>query len=65
MKIKVSDYIANFLIEKGMTQVFTVVGGGAMVIIKEYTVFIIIMSRPVLWRQRLMPRSLANQELSV
>ena len=30
MKIKVTDYIANFLIEKGMTQVFTVVGGGAM-----------------------------------
>ena len=30
MKIKVSDYIANFLIEKGITQIFTVVGGGAM-----------------------------------
>lgn len=30
MKIKVSDYIAKFLIEKGITDVFTVVGGGAM-----------------------------------
>ena len=30
MKIKVSDYIANFLIEKGITDIFTVVGGGAM-----------------------------------
>lgn len=30
MKIKVSDYIAEFLVEKGITQVFTVVGGGAM-----------------------------------
>lgn len=30
MKVKVSDYIADFLISKGLTQVFTVVGGGAM-----------------------------------
>ncbi len=30
MKIKVSDYIANFFVEYGMTQVFCVVGGGAM-----------------------------------
>lgn len=30
MKIKVSDYIANFLVEKGLTNVFTVPGGGAM-----------------------------------
>ncbi|WP_293839466.1 thiamine pyrophosphate-binding protein [uncultured Phascolarctobacterium sp.] len=30
MKIKVSDYIAKFLIEKGITDIFTVVGGGAM-----------------------------------
>lgn len=30
MKIKVSDYIADFLVEKGITQVFSVVGGGAM-----------------------------------
>lgn len=30
MKIKVSDYIANFLIEKNIHDVFTVVGGGAM-----------------------------------
>ncbi len=30
MKIKVSDYIANFLVESGITDVFMVVGGGAM-----------------------------------
>lgn len=30
MKIKVSDYIADFFISKGIPQVFTVVGGGAM-----------------------------------
>ena len=30
MKIKVSDYIANFLVKKGITDLFTVVGGGAM-----------------------------------
>ena len=30
MKIKVSDYIANFLAESGITDVFMVVGGGAM-----------------------------------
>jgi len=30
MKIKVADYIANLLAEYGITNVFTVVGGGAM-----------------------------------
>ena len=30
MKVKVSDYIADFLVKKGITHVFTVVGGGAM-----------------------------------
>lgn len=30
MYIKVTDYIADFLISKGLTQIFTVVGGGAM-----------------------------------
>lgn len=30
MKIKVSDYIAEFLVSRGLTKVFTVVGGGAM-----------------------------------
>lgn len=30
MKIKVSNYIANFLAENGITNVFTVTGGGAM-----------------------------------
>ena len=30
MKLKVSDYIAKLLVEAGITQVFTVTGGGAM-----------------------------------
>ena len=30
MKQRVADYIADFLVEKGITDVFTVVGGGAM-----------------------------------
>lgn len=30
MKIKVSDYIADFLVRHGITEIFTVVGGGAM-----------------------------------
>lgn len=30
MKQRVSDYIADFLVKKGITQIFTVVGGGAM-----------------------------------
>lgn len=30
MKIKVSDFIADFLVKHGLTQVFCVVGGGAM-----------------------------------
>lgn len=30
MRIKVSDYIAEFLVNNGITTVFTVVGGGAM-----------------------------------
>ena len=30
MKVKVSDYIADFLAEHDITDIFTVVGGGAM-----------------------------------
>ena len=30
MKIRLADYVANFLIEHGVTDVFSVVGGGAM-----------------------------------
>ena len=30
MRQKVSDYIADFLAEKEITEIFTVVGGGAM-----------------------------------
>lgn len=30
MKIRLADYVANFLYEKGITDIFSVVGGGAM-----------------------------------
>ena len=30
MKQKVSDYIADFLVNNGITDMFSVVGGGAM-----------------------------------
>ena len=30
MKIKVSDYVSQFLVEHGIKDVFTVTGGGAM-----------------------------------
>ena len=30
MKVKISDWIANFLVEQGITYNFTVPGGGAM-----------------------------------
>ena len=30
MKIRLADYIADFLANKGVTDCFTVVGGGAM-----------------------------------
>src|SRR5664279_4747701 len=30
MKIKLVNYIANFLVQKGITDVFTITGGGAM-----------------------------------
>ena len=30
MKIRLADYVANFLVEHGVSDVFSVVGGGAM-----------------------------------
>ena len=30
MKIRLADYVVNFFIEHGVTDCFTVVGGGAM-----------------------------------
>ena len=30
MKIRLADYVANFLVDRGVTDVFSVVGGGAM-----------------------------------
>ena len=29
MRIRLADYVANFLVEHGVTDVFSVVGGGA------------------------------------
>lgn len=30
MKIRLADYVADFLVEHGVTDAFSVVGGGAM-----------------------------------
>ena len=30
MKVRLADYVANFLADKGVSDVFSVVGGGAM-----------------------------------
>ena len=30
MKIRLADYVADFLVKNGVTDVFSVVGGGAM-----------------------------------
>ena len=30
MRIRLADYVANFLVERGVTDVFSVVGGGAI-----------------------------------
>ena len=49
MKIRVADYIAEFLAENNIDTLFTVVGGGAMdlVIMKILNVSIIIMNKHV------------------
>ncbi len=53
MRMKVSNYISQKLVDSGITQVFTVTGGGAMHlndawgIRRECTVYITIMSRHV------------------
>jgi thiamine pyrophosphate-dependent acetolactate synthase large subunit-like protein len=52
MRVKVSDYIADFLVRNGITDMFTLTGGGAMhlntlsVIRRGFTAFITTMSRP-------------------
>ena len=54
MKIKVAQYIADFLVENGITHNFTVTGGGAMHLNDALghhpglRVFTIIMNKPVL-----------------
>lgn len=60
MLIKVSNYIAEKLVEEGIKHVFSVTGGGAMhlndasAIKRGFIVFIIIMSRPVRLPQKAM-----------
>ena len=46
MKIKLSNYVAQFLVEHGIDTVFTVTGGGAMHL-NDFTVSISTMSRHV------------------
>ena len=56
-EIKVADYVADFLAERGIHTVFTVTGGGAMHLNDAFghhskISCIIIMSRLVLWQRR-------------
>lgn len=58
MRQRLADYVADFLVKKGITDCFMVVGGGAMhlndalVIRKDFTALIIIMNRHALWQQK-------------
>ena len=71
MRIKVSDYIAKQLVKHGITQVFSVTGGGAMHLNdalgheKDLHVCISIMSRHVPLRQKAMPEFTIRSELCV
>ena len=68
MKVKVSDYIANFFVEKGITDVFTVVGGGAMHMNDSFgpcIVFTTIMNRLRRWQQKHMQELIIKWHLYV
>ena len=54
MRMKVSNYISQKLVDFGITQVFTVTGGGAMGIRRDLPAFIIITSRHAPSRQSVM-----------
>lgn len=57
MKVKVSEFIADYFVKQGIDTIFTVVGGGAMhlndhlVIIRKSDVSIIIMNRQLQWQR--------------
>ena len=57
MKQRLADYVADFLAARGVTDVFSVVGGGAMHwdTRRTFIVFMIIMSRPVPLRRKPTP----------
>lgn len=61
MKVKVSDYIADFLVDNGIDTMFMITGGGAMhlddslAIRKGCIVYLTTMSRDVLLRQKVIP----------
>ena len=60
MKVKVTDYIADFLVDNGIDTMFMITGGGAMhltalAIRKGYIVYLTTMSRDVLLRQKVIP----------
>ena len=71
MRMKVSNYIAKLLVQNGITDVFMITGGGAMLLMmdlvmsRDFTVYIIIMSRHVPLQQKAMPESITALQLSV
>ena len=71
MKQRLADYVADFLVDHGITDCFMVTGGGAMHLNdalghKEgMTVFTIIMSRAVPLRQRRIPAFITGWRHSV
>ena len=57
MKIKVAEYIADFFAGKGVRDIFTITGGGAMHLNDAFghcIALIITMNRQVQWQQRVM-----------
>ena len=68
MKIKLSNYIADFLVDKGIKVGFTVVGGGAMHLNDSFghkSGLKTIMSKHALYQQRVMQNIIINQHLYV
>ena len=57
MRVKVSDYIANYFADNGIKTIFTVVGGGAMHMNDSFghheSVFTIITNKLLQWQRKL------------
>lgn len=70
MQKKVSNYIAEKLLESGITDVFLITGGGAMHLDdalghqEGLHCMYITMNRPVPWRRRVMPELIIRLPLS-